>query len=54
MLYFIRHGQTNHNANKLLAGHCDIELNDIGLEQAKLAGDNCKDLNINVIYCYSQ
>ena len=29
MLYFVRHGQTNHNLNKLLAGRCDIELKKI-------------------------
>ena len=51
MLYFIRHGQTNHNANKLLAGRCDIELNEVGLEQAKIASDNCRGLNIDLIYC---
>ena len=51
MLYFIRHGKTNHNANKLLAGHCDIPLNEEGINQAKQAGINGKDLKIDVIYC---
>ena len=51
MLYFIRHGKTNHNVNKLLAGHCDIPLNEEGLNQAKQAGVNGKDLKIDLIYC---
>lgn len=35
MLYFVRHGKTNHNVNQLLAGRCDIPLNEEGLNQAK-------------------
>ena len=51
MLYFVRHGQTNHNLNKLLAGRCDIELNETGIEQAKKARDNAKNLKIDLIMC---
>lgn len=51
MLYFVRHGQTNHNLNKLLAGHCDIELNENGLKQAGEAAENSKNLKLDLIYC---
>lgn len=51
MLYFVRHGQTNHNLNKLLAGRCDIELNEEGLKQAKETALDNKSLNIDLIYC---
>lgn len=51
MLYFTRHGKTNHNANKLLSGHYDIPLNEEGLYQAKQAGMNAKDIKIDLIYC---
>lgn len=51
MLYFVRHGQTNYNLNKLLAGHTDIELNETGIEQAKKTADIAKDLKIDLIYC---
>lgn len=51
MLYFVRHGQTNHNLNKLLAGRCDIELNETGIKQAKQTALKYKDLKIDVIYC---
>lgn len=51
MLYFIRHGQTNHNLNKLLAGKCDIELNEVGVKQAKEASYNLKNINLDIIFC---
>lgn len=51
MLYFVRHGQTNHNLNKLLAGHCDIELNETGIQQAYEAKEQSSNLNIDLIYC---
>lgn len=51
MLYFVRHGQTNHNLNKLLAGRCDVELNENGVEQARLSAEQAKELKIDLIYC---
>ena len=38
MIYIIRHGQTEQNNRKLLAGHGDYHLNEAGIEQAKVAG----------------
>lgn len=32
--FFIRHGQTEHNKQRILQGHLDIPLNDEGLDQA--------------------
>lgn len=51
MLYFIRHGQTNHNLNKLLAGTCDIPLNEEGLRQAKVSAEEASKLKIDLIMC---
>lgn len=51
MLYFVRHGQTNHNLNKLLAGRCDIELNETGLKQTENSAFSLKKLKIDIIYC---
>lgn len=51
MLYFVRHGQTNHNVNKLLAGRCDIPLNDEGVMQARDSALNFKDIKIDLIFC---
>ena len=51
MLYFVRHGQTNHNLNKLLAGRCNVELNELGLEQARVVAEHAKELKLDLIYC---
>lgn len=34
-VYFIRHGQTDHNVQKILQGHIDIDINGTGLSQSK-------------------
>ncbi|KAL9647907.1 hypothetical protein ABK040_008178 [Willaertia magna] len=38
ILYFIRHGETEWNANHKIQGHLDISLNDKGREQANALG----------------
>ncbi|MEM7042248.1 MAG: histidine phosphatase family protein [Pseudomonadota bacterium] len=35
--YFLRHGQTDHNRQKICQGHTDVPLNAIGLSQAEVA-----------------
>ena len=39
MIYFIRHGETDFNKQRLLQGQLDIELNDTGIAQAKIAAE---------------
>jgi broad specificity phosphatase PhoE len=39
-LYFVRHGETDWNAQKRLLGHKDIQLNPTGRKEAADAG-NC-------------
>ena len=51
MLYFVRHGQTNHNLNKLLAGRCDISLNENGLKQAHELAFKSKNIHFDLIFC---
>jgi len=51
MLYFVRHGQTNHNVNKLLAGRCDIPLNEKGIEQANEITIKTKNIKLDIIFC---
>lgn len=51
MLYFIRHGQTEENVNHILTGRRDIPLNEVGMKQVEEEGENCKDLNIDIIFC---
>lgn len=35
--YFLRHGQTEHNRQRICQGHTDVPLNTIGLDQAETA-----------------
>lgn len=51
MIYFVRHGQTNHNLNKLLAGRCDIPLNENGIQQANEVTNKSKDISFDLIFC---
>ena len=49
MIYFVRHGQTYDNANKIIQGNGP--LNEIGIEQAKEAGELLKDIKFDVCFC---
>ncbi len=48
-LLIVRHGKTNWNTEKRAAGLTDVDLNDEGIEQAKLLRDKLKDTDIDVI-----
>ena len=48
MIYLIRHGQTEGNAAKLLQGRRDIPLNEVGIEQARVAGTHLADKGIRI------
>lgn len=37
-VFIVRHGQTDHNVQKILQGHLDTDLNDTGRDQAQLVG----------------
>lgn len=46
-IYFVRHGQTQHNKDELMAGHTDGPLHDDGVEQArKLASELPNDYTV--------
>ena len=49
MIYFVRHGQTYDNANKILQG--DGPLNELGVSQAKNAGILLKDIKFDICFC---
>ena len=51
MLYFVRHGQTDANVNKVYAGQNDVELNKNGIEQAKQTAKELKDINFDICFC---
>ena len=51
MIYFVRHGQTDYNSNKLYAGQKDVPLNKEGVKQAKQTAEQLKDLKFDICFC---
>jgi len=51
MLYIIRHGKTDWNAQYKLQGRTDIPLNDEGRSMALKAGEECREIHFDVCYC---
>ena len=51
MIYFVRHGQTDANLNKIVAGQQDVPLNAHGLEQAKETATYLKGIQFSACYC---
>lgn len=50
-IFMVRHGQTNWNVARKTQGKTDIELNETGLEQAKIVSQKLKDEQIDLIIC---
>ncbi|MBE5820069.1 MAG: histidine phosphatase family protein [Clostridiales bacterium] len=50
-LYVIRHGRTNCNKEHKYNGRYDEDINEEGIEQAKLASNEIKELDIDLIIC---
>lgn len=52
MIYFVRHGQTDDNANgNLLTGWLATPLNKKGIAQAKEIAKELKDISFDICYC---
>lgn len=52
MIYFVRHGQTDDNANgSLLSGWSATPLNEKGFAQAREVAKNLKDIKFDVCFC---
>ena len=49
-LYIIRHGETKWNSEKRLQGRSDIELNEYGIELARITSEALKDVKFDRIY----
>lgn len=47
-LYFIRHGESEANLQKIIAGHKDVPLTELGVSQAKEAGRKLKESGIKI------
>lgn len=50
MIYFIRHGETDFNAEMRFQGHLDIPLNQKGISQANQALEKSKEFHFDIIY----
>lgn len=50
-LYIVRHGQTDGNVYKIMDGVRDIDLNETGIEQAKLTREQIKNIKFDLIIC---
>lgn len=51
-IYVVRHGQTSGNVERIMDGcRRDIPLNETGLEQARIARDQLKGVNLDMIIC---
>lgn len=49
-ILLVRHGETDHNKNKLVQGHTNIPLNEMGINQAKEASKKLLNYNIEAAY----
>jgi len=49
-IIIVRHGETDHNARRILQGHLDTVLNKKGLAQARETAELLKEENIDVIF----
>lgn len=50
-IYVVRHGQTYANANGIIAGTTDVDINEIGVIQAKEAGKIMSTKDYDIVFC---
>ena len=50
MIYFVRHGQTDWNKIGRLQGRIDIDLNQLGIEQALQVKEKLKDIKFDKVF----
>lgn len=53
ILYLMRHGQTEFNLRRKVQGWCDSPLTELGIQQAKIAGQYFKENKISFDQAYS-
>ncbi|MCE7748334.1 MAG: histidine phosphatase family protein [Candidatus Heimdallarchaeota archaeon] len=49
-IFLVRHGETDHNKNRIIMGHLPTPLNETGKNQAKILAEELKGKGIQVIY----
>ncbi len=50
MIYVVRHGQTDWNKEKRIAGRCDVPLNETGIKQAQIVADKLKNVKFDYVF----
>lgn len=50
LLYFVRHGQSLGNKNRVFLGHTDLDLTDLGREQANRTAEALSRIKFDAIY----
>ena len=50
-IYLVRHGETEWNNKNIMHGQIDVPLNELGIKQAKLLGQELKDVHFDVCFC---
>ena len=50
MIYIVRHGETDWNVEKRIAGQTDIPLNDTGIKQAMEVAKKLKDIKFDYVF----
>lgn len=49
-LYFVRHGETEHNKNQCYYGSIDVDITEKGVLQAQNGSEKLKNINFNKVY----
>jgi broad specificity phosphatase PhoE len=49
-IIIFRHGETDHNLNGIVQGWLDVDLNALGVKQAKALAERLKNTTVDVIY----
>lgn len=49
-IYIVRHGETDANREGILQGQLDTQLNDVGLEQARMTAEALEKVRFSVAY----
>ncbi len=49
-IWFVRHGETDHNVNRIFQGHLDTPLNQRGVDQAAAVGERLKEVRFDGMY----
>ena len=50
LIYLVRHGQSLGNAKRIYLGHTDLDLSELGYEQANITAEYLKDVKIDAVY----